>query len=990
MKPLFSTQNSLPQNSLHQPCQLRKSQSSFFRSILFIVVTAGLALETQDAAAQITSDGGVVQFDEETGFVGIDNNAFDVQTGDFSNTSRIPLPDGLPETTEEGVRLPVRTDVQAPNAIRIKPDFDYIQFNFDQDLDEDRGVGTYVLDRESLQVTSRFDLKYRPGSHAFGEGIQIIVEDADGEEVVRETAFVRGDDILRGPNLDDSTPGEGDEVTGTVLPSESSLSATYGIDDDVQLRVLNIRGNGFQPSESGIYFAEDGELIVEDLPDGGDLDFDDGEYVERTQGRGEADASVEEEEVTVEETVTETPLDPELREEVGEVESDEITTIVEMDAADEEVVEYGEVELPNIAPTSTRLGHATAARTSDGDVLIYDRYARAGQVRAGSDGLGLTGQLAPLFNNPSAPPTLLTGNVTFNPFVADNEAGVTGTVGITQFLTPTHRQARDSFGNAIANPDGSRRRLLEPTGLFNNRRLMGYVPPTPDESVMGSAISSVGGIFDLPSDQPVMVSAPNAQQVGAGNAAYTNNVGGLLVEETSGATYFVPQWTQAGYAQTPLSFEAGEASRIIYALVPQQAGQNLQLGQTYDVTGGVESYRIADGGFTVISADKQPQNFARETAEVYAVEDTLPNRTNAVTAIFNGIQGLYYEEPGGNRIPTVDVDLQQEVDARVGNTIAPIGTIPGDPGQGAYSRTTFAAGLYLGGSMTGGFGNQRNTVTETGGTVEVAMDELRTQQTFNIFETPLTEVATARTETTTVSRATGQAVFDINERGELTNARFLESDREVISMGTEELSHGSEIVRGEEVLIGTRTEETFEPIGMEILEFDEESVTREESEANFSPVRGELVLGGVMNFGNTPWSAAANTLRTELFARDTVFGRSNSGSEIGWRAEALFHPFGEVRREAYQYDENGNATPVYQTEPMFDASGNRMTETLSGLTGGSVEVPVSQFVTDESGNRIPQLVGTGSPKGPGVYLRAEDSFDDNEGLIFAGGLELSF
>ena len=172
--------------------------------------------------------------------------------------------------------------------------------------------------------------------------------------------------------------------------------------------------------------------------------------------------------------------------------------------------------------------------------------------------------------------------------------------------------------------------------------------------------------------------------------------------------------------------------------------------------------------------------------------------------------------------------------------------------------------------------------------------------------------------------------------------------------------------------------------------FDEETAVREESEANFSPVRGELVFGGVMNFGNTSWSAAANTLRTELFARDTVFGRSNRGSEIGWRAEALFHPFGEVRRDAYQYDSSGNAVAVYQTEPAFDANGNRLTETLSGVSGGSVTMPVSQFVTDENGNRIPQQVGTGTPKGPGIYLRAEDAFDDDEGLVFAGGLELSF
>ena len=944
--------------------------------LALLISTGGIGLSASGAIAQVSSSISVMEFDPDTGFVEIDNNAFDIRTGEFGNTSNIPLPDGLPTNTQEGESLPVRTDVLAPNSIEITPDFDYIQRTFNAEISEDGSIGTYLLDEDSLQLTTQFDLRYRVNSHDFGEGIQVNVLDEDGNTTDSQTVFVRGDLIERGPD-------------GELLPSENQVQTTYGSSETVELRVLNLRREGVDPRESAIYFSEDGELIVEDLQNGGDLDFDDGDYVGISGGEGEADAVLEESVVETEEVTTETPLDPETREEEI-VETDEITTVQEMDAVNETTVEFGEVEIPNTVSRSVRLGHATAARTVDGDVLIYDRYSRAAQIRAGSDGIGLTGQLAPLVNNPNVPPTLLTGNVTFNPFVADNEAGLTTTAGITQFITPTHRQARDLFGNPIENPLGGNRRLVEPAGIFNNRKLVGYVPPTPEETVLGNPLTSIGGIFDLPSDQPIVISPPDAAEVGRGNAAYTDNVGGLLIEQADGELTFVPQWTGDGYAQDELTLEAGEASRIIYALVPQQTGQNLQLGQRYAVTRDSRTYRIAEGDFFVISADRQPENFLEERTEVYAVEDTLESQNNAVTPEFNGIRGVYAEEAGGVRVPTLDVGLATEADARVGNALFPLSFLAGDPGQQAYTETTVAAGLYLGGTLTGGVGNQRNTVSDSSGTMEVAFDELRTRRTLNTFLTPLTQVDTVTVETTTVSEASGTAQFDINDRGELINARFLESDRLVVDMSEREVDRQQSIVRGEEVLVSSVTEESFEPLGTEIIEFDQETTLREESEANFSPVQGELALGGVLNFGNTPWTAAANTLRAELFARDTVFGRSNSGSEVGWRAEAVFHPFGEVRRAAFQYDAAGNAVPVYQTEAAFDEAGQRIVDTVSGPNGETVSLPVNRFVLDESGDRVAQMVGTGSPVGPGMYLRVEDAFDDGEGVIVAGGLELSF
>ena len=151
-----------------------------------------------------------------------------------------------------------------------------------------------------------------------------------------------------------------------------------------------------------------------------------------------------------------------------------------------------------------------------------------------------------------------------------------------------------------------------------------------------------------------------------------------------------------------------------------------------------------------------------------------------------------------------------------------------------------------------------------------------------------------------------------------------------------------------------------------------------------------LALGGVFNFGNTPWTSAANTVRAEFFARDTVIGIGGDAAETGWRAEVLFHPFGEVQRDAFQYDAQGNMTPVYKTEAVRDAGGQPMYKTLTDADGQPVEVMVNQFVTDESGDRVAQTVGTGEAQGPGIYLRVEDAFNDDETLIVAGGFQFSF
>ena len=923
---------------------------------------------------------GTLSLDSATGAVSVDNNAFDIQTGELRNGSDIPLPNGLPEQVQDRTPVPVFFDRFAPNTVEISPDVNYVEQSLGDLLSEEVPEASYQLQSESLQFSTQFNLEYSEDNHAYGEGIQVTVLNADDEVVSQQTAFVRGFAVSRGPN-------------GEALPESVDLDVRYGPTERVELRVLNIRSNGAAPSESAIYFAQDGQFIVEDLQNGGDRDFNDGNYMRLSGGSGEATTLEERENITYETQIVEVPLDPEIRQEEI-VETEVVASLQEPDEAlIEETREFGQVEAPN--PVATRLGHASGVRTENDEQLIYSEYTNESQFRLGSDGLGITGQLKPLVGNPNVPPTLLAGNLNFNPTVGNNEAGLTGTLGVTQYLNRTHRAARDAFGNEIVSGSGDR--LLEPAGLMTNRRWVGYVPTTPDMQVRGEKVFSAGGIFDLPTDQALAIAPPDAARVGRGNAAYTDNVGGLLIEYATGELRFLPQWNGNGYVQTVTELAAGEARRIVYALVPQQSGQALALGQQYAVTEGTNGYVIADGGFTIISADRHPQNFAQETTEVYAVEDTLAARSNAVTDIFNGIQGVYAEQVGGERIPTLDVTVQPEVDARVGNELFPLNTVIGDVGQRAYSRTTRAGGFYLNGSLTAGIGNQEDVVTRSSAAVEQAMDAVRTVRTLNTFATPLVRRDEITIEIVEIERDSGTAFFDIDSNGELTNARFVNDASPARLVEGQETGRTSTVIRGEETLVESVTVESVALMEAdnaesdEAIELDEVSDTRTDSYPNFSAMQGEVAFGAVMNLGNTPWTTAANTVRLEVFAQDVVVGRGSDGVQTGWRAEAAFHPFGEQQRDAYQYDEAGEVVPVYKTEPvLLDVGGEVMTEVLRDGAGNEVIVEVNQFVVDELGDRVAQTVGTGVAKGPGVYVSIEDVSDDGEGVLLAGGLQYSF
>ena len=971
----------IPQSSLLNTYVKSVGSTVSIKSMLLLVMLS-IGVCSNPAAAQTTLPNSPIR--SEDGAVRVNNNANEIRTGPLRNASNIPLPTALPAITSNGVAIDVDTTRQAPNSIQIRPDVSYIEETFNQVvIDDTLGPNTsYDLQRSSLQVSTTFGLSRVPGQHGYAEGIQVTVISADGTRGEPQTVFVRGGRVTKGPD-------------GATLPESGAIEVTYGADDVVELRVLNIRRNRAEPTESAIYFTRDfsddgriGEFVVEDMQDGGDLDFADGEYVQAPTGTGNAVAiATREIESRTETTETETVTLPPFINQVTSV--DEVVVAGEAQTLVEETEltrEQGRVEIDNGGTPSNLSGHASGVRTEADEQLVYSRYASTVEARLGSDGLSVSGQMRPLISNPNVPPTLLNGNLRFDPFVGDNQAGLTSTLGFTQYLTRTHRVAEDAFGNPVVRAgDEDAEALLVPTGLFGNRQVVGYVPPTQD-----APLASVDGIFELPANQGIVIAPPDPQRVGRGQSAYTDNVGGLIIEQADGQLSFVPQWTKDGYAQSPISLSPDEAARIIYALVPQQPGQNLQLDQRYAASAGAGEYIIADGGFRIISADLQPQNFVLETAEIYTVEDTVA-AVNAATPEFNGIQGVYAEAVGGEPIATVDVSVAAEADARVGSVLSSVNAI-GAAGQQGYAKITRAGGFYLGGSLTGGLGNQEDTVLLSRVTTTSAIDEVFAQRTIETFSSARSQQEITTTESGTIDRNTGIAGFQINEAGELFNATFTPGPETVTVILDQQVTRElGDIELGSQVLMETETTIDETPSSRTVREIsrEQETITTRESSANFSAVLGEVAVGGVYNFGNTPWTAAANTVRAEVFYRDTVFGRDAGDSEVGIRGEVVFHPFGEVKRHAYQVDAAGEVVPVYQTEPVLDATGRQITELVTNDTGESVEIPVNQFLLDEAGDRVAQQVGTGRAKGPGAYLRVENAFGNDSGVEVAGGIRLA-
>jgi hypothetical protein len=323
--------------------------------------------------------------------------------------------------------------------------------------------------------------------------------------------------------------------------------------------------------------------------------------------------------------------------------------------------------------------------------------------------------------------------------------------------------------------------------------------------------------------------------------------------------------------------------------------------------------------------------------------------------------------------------------------------IPGDPGQVGYSVTHLAGGLYVRGSLTLGLGNQEDIVTTTTSTYGTPVVTLTTTTTTDIFQTPRTQMdrftTTTTATTTTDIQQQGEATFDIEADGLISNMTIDLAPAQISERLVTEQDRafsGTEMAMGEEFWADSIVDVDTTTIHGNPVLMDRQVKVSTDTYPNVSPLLGEFALGGLLNFGNTPWTPAANTLRTELFARGTAIGYCHDQDDIGLRAELVFHPFGEEQRPAYGYDTDGNLVPLYKTEPVLDNNQEALFELVETVDGELSQVPIGQFVYDDNGERIPETVGTGRTSGPGIFLSLEELFTDDDGPTVVGGLQYTF
>ena len=303
---------------------------------------------TAPANAQVTDTGETLR---------VDQNAFYLETGDRTNTSNIPLPTILPENLIEKQALPVSDTLLAPNSVNVGTNDSYI-------VNSVREATGYSVTDYVVELNVEIDLV--PGAHKYGEGIELT-----GGDGTTESAFVQGSGVTVGPN-------------GEQLANSNQLSTTFNRGEEATIGFRNIRENGGPIEQSGVHFDASGNLITEDLQDGGDLDFNDGQYITNLSASAIAD--------------------------IEDVQSVEQTT---SRTEDFELVSRSAIDL---------LGFMNENGT----------YTDATRFYAESDGnSGVTHQFTPLFNNRR--PTLL------NVGVRTDFDSVAASLGINQFITPVYR-----------------------------------------------------------------------------------------------------------------------------------------------------------------------------------------------------------------------------------------------------------------------------------------------------------------------------------------------------------------------------------------------------------------------------------------------------------------------------------------------------------------------------------------------------------------------
>jgi len=290
----------------------------------------------------------------EDGGAKFQNNIYILETGPQENSSNIPLPTVLPTSVSEGVKIPTDSNRQAPSSLYLSVDDGYVTNSITQ------ATGLQVVDYE-VTINSRIDRV--PGSHDFAEGIT----NEDGE------ALVRGDEVTK-------------DLNGNVLPETNTLETQFSRGERAEVSVVNLRPKASSLSDSGVFLSESGEVLVEDLRNGGDKDFNDANLDVLAGGTIEAD----------------------------------------LEGVSTEVVTDTYREDWNLKP-----------RTISNVLGFLDENQQptdSAQVTLDSNGsVNLAYQSAPLFS--LRRPTLLGVNLDINPF---DQEFANLSVGATQFLTPIY------------------------------------------------------------------------------------------------------------------------------------------------------------------------------------------------------------------------------------------------------------------------------------------------------------------------------------------------------------------------------------------------------------------------------------------------------------------------------------------------------------------------------------------------------------------------
>jgi len=287
----------------------------------------------------------------------LNQGVYTIETGERFNTSNIPLPTVIPDFVSEREPLPVNRSFLSATDVEVRANDSYL-------VDTIRDQTGYEITDYTLNV--EVEANRVRGAHKFAEGIEVI-----GGNGSTETAFVSGSGVHR--------DNEGNQLGESVV-----LTTEFDRGESATIGFRNIRTNEGEIKQSGVTFDSNGNLRTEDLQDGGDLDFNDGDYSINVDGFATAD--------------------------IQRVDSTQETTSYTQDW--------------DLEPrtTSNQLGFLDENGEFTSSTRIYAET---------SGDLGITHQFSPLNN--SSRPTLL------NVGLRTNFESVSASVGVNQFITPVYQ-----------------------------------------------------------------------------------------------------------------------------------------------------------------------------------------------------------------------------------------------------------------------------------------------------------------------------------------------------------------------------------------------------------------------------------------------------------------------------------------------------------------------------------------------------------------------